>query len=123
MIEIRGLDRTELIRAYGVESARLLPWPALNAPFEGAWCVLRPGGVSAAHAHHEYELFIGIAGRAVVEVDGERHAFAAGDLVHLTPGATHHVRNDGDADFEWYAIWWDTAMTAKFAARHEESAR
>ncbi|MEV0338690.1 cupin domain-containing protein [Nocardia sp. NPDC050713] len=118
MIEIRSLNRDGLTEAYGVASERLLPWPPLNAPFEGAWCVLRPGDVSTAHAHHEYELFIAMTGRAVLEVDGERREFVAGDLAHLIPGTTHHVRNVGDADFEWYAIWWDTDMSAEFVRRH-----
>ncbi|MFI2472034.1 cupin domain-containing protein [Nocardia xishanensis] len=118
MIEIRSLDRDGLTEAYGVASERLLPWPALNAPFEGAWCVLRPGGVSTAHAHHEYELFIAMTGRAVLDVDGEQRDFVAGDLVHLVPGTTHHVLNAGTTDFEWYAIWWDTDMSAEFVRRH-----
>ena len=40
-MEIRRLDRAKLVKAYGLDSERLLPWPALNAPFEGAWCVTR----------------------------------------------------------------------------------
>ncbi|MEV0292505.1 cupin domain-containing protein [Nocardia sp. NPDC050710] len=118
MTEIRRLDRANLTEAYGVASERLLPWEALNAPFEGAWCVLAPGGISAAHAHHEYELFIAMKGRATIDVDGERREFAAGDLAHLIPGTTHHVHNEGDTDFEWYAIWWDPDMSANFTARH-----
>lgn len=66
MIEIRSLDRAHLTEAYGVASERLLPWAILNAPFEGAWCVLRPGDESAAHAHHEYELFIAMTDRKSV---------------------------------------------------------
>ncbi|WP_330230689.1 cupin domain-containing protein [Nocardia sp. NBC_00508] len=121
MSEIRRLDRAGLTEAYGVATERLLPWAVLNAPFEGAWCVLGPGGVSEAHAHHEYELFIAMSGRATLDVDGERREFLAGDLAHLVPGTTHHVRNVGDADFEWYAIWWDTEMSARFLARHENN--
>ncbi|MBL1073648.1 cupin domain-containing protein [Nocardia sp. 2] len=118
MIELRRLDRDQLTSAYGVDSERLLPWAALNAPFEGAWCVLAPGGASQPHAHHEYELFIAVSGRAVLEVDGERRDFVAGDLVHLLPGSTHNVRNDSATEFEWYAVWWDSDLAAGFLARH-----
>ncbi|WP_068025927.1 cupin domain-containing protein [Nocardia mexicana] len=120
--EIRRLDRGALTEAYGVASQRLLPWAALSAPFEGAWCVLGPGAASHAHAHHEHELFIAIAGSAVLDVDGREREFRAGDLACLAPGSTHHVRNTGDGDFEWYAIWWDTEMSAAFTARHGASA-
>jgi mannose-6-phosphate isomerase-like protein (cupin superfamily) len=120
MVEIRNLDRANLTKAYGVDSQRLLPWPALNAPFEGVWCVLRSGDESTPHSHHEYEIFIAIAGSAVLDVDGERHDFVAGDIVHLPPGCTHKIVNDRPADFEFYGIWWDADMSTKFLTRHEE---
>lgn len=120
MIEIRTLDRADLTRAYGLDSERLLPWPALNAPFEGAWCVLRAGTDSTPHAHHEYEIFIAMSGRATLVVDGEEYPFAAGDIVNLPPGSTHQVVNRTDEDFEYYGVWWDSAMSEKFLARHAE---
>src|SRR4029077_5815227 len=82
MIEIHNLDRAHLPRAYGLDSQRLLPWPALNAPFEGAWCILRAGEESTPHGHHEYEVFIAMAGRSTLSVDREQFEFAAGDIVH-----------------------------------------
>jgi quercetin dioxygenase-like cupin family protein len=117
-MEIRRLDRAQLQHEYGVDGQRLLPWPALNAPFEGAWCVIRPGTASVPHAHDEYEIFIAIAGEAVVEADGERAALAPGDIVRMRPGMEHRVVNDSDRDFEMYSVWWDEDMTERFAARH-----
>jgi MFS family permease/mannose-6-phosphate isomerase-like protein (cupin superfamily) len=119
MVEIRNLDRSNLTKAYGLDSQRLLPWPALNAPFEGAWCVLRAGDESTPHSHHEYEVFIAMTGSAVLDVDGWRHDFVAGDIVHLTPGSTHKIVNDGPNDFEYYGIWWDADMSTTFLARHQ----
>jgi mannose-6-phosphate isomerase-like protein (cupin superfamily) len=121
MIDIRRLDRAHLERAYGLDAQRLLPWPALNAPFDGAWCVLRPGDESTPHSHHEYEIFIAISGDAELVVDGERHPFAAGDIVRLPVGSHHGVVNNGDTDFEYYGIWWDQEMSAAFVGRHEAS--
>jgi mannose-6-phosphate isomerase-like protein (cupin superfamily) len=121
MIEIRRLDRENLTRAYGLDSERLLPWEVLNAPFEGAWCVVRPGDVSTAHSHHEYEVFIAMKGRATLVVEDERRELVQGDIAHLVPGTTHQVLNENDADFEYYAIWWDTDMSEAFLARHERS--
>lgn len=118
MIDVRRLDREHLERAYGLDSQRLLPWPALNAPFEGAWCVLRPGDESTRHSHHEHEIFIAIAGSAELIVDDERHPFSAGDIVRLPPGSDHGVVNDGDVAFEYYALWWDDRMSARFMIRH-----
>jgi mannose-6-phosphate isomerase-like protein (cupin superfamily) len=119
MIDVHRLDREHLERAYGLDSQRLLPWPELNAPFEGAWCVLRPGTTSSPHAHHEYEIFIAVSGTGSLTVDGEVRPFAAGDIVRLPPGCTHSVTNDGEEDFEYYGVWWDPEMSAQFVARHE----
>ncbi|WP_250291540.1 cupin domain-containing protein, partial [Frankia sp. CiP1_Cm_nod1] len=122
-MEIRRLDRANLTRAYGLDSQRLLPWPALNAPFEGAWCVLRPGDVSTAHAHHEHEIFIAMTGSATLVVDGERYGFAAGDIAHLPPGCTHQMVNENAAAFEYYGLWWDGEMSAGFLRSLGESPR
>ncbi len=123
MMDVRNLDRANLTRAYGLDSQRLLPWPVLNAPFEGAWCVLRPGTASTPHAHHEYEIFIAVSGAATLIVDGERRGLATGDIAYLPPGSLHHVVNDGERDFEYYGLWWDTAMSVDFVARHKTSVR
>jgi mannose-6-phosphate isomerase-like protein (cupin superfamily) len=123
MIDARSLDREHLEPAYGLLGQRLLPWPALNAPFEGAWCVLRAGTESSPHAHHEYEIFIALSGSAEVVVGDERRPFVAGDVVRLPPGSTHQVINDGPDDFEYYGVWWDAEMAARFTARHEAGTR
>lgn len=118
-MEIRSLDRDRL----GPEnnhSQRLMPWPAVNAPFEGAWCVIEPGASSEKHAHHEYEIFIALRGEAVLESAGERGPFRAGDIVHFPPHTDHQVSNETGEDFEMYTVWWDEAMTDVFAGRHRE---
>jgi len=116
-MEIRRLDRAAL-GPVNNWSQRLVPWAALNAPFEGAWCVVRPGGESQRHAHHEYEIFIAVAGEAVLESAGESTRFAPGDVVHFPPHVEHQVRNLGERDFEMYTIWWDRDMSDVFTDRH-----
>ena len=121
-MEVRELDRAELVYENGLSAQRLLPWPALNAPFEGSWCVIAPGTASTPHAHHEYEIFIAVTGQATLDSDGERRAFRAGDIAHFPPGVPHSVVNDGDRDFEMYSIWWDVEMTQRFVLRCERGA-
>jgi quercetin dioxygenase-like cupin family protein len=118
-MEIRQLARDKMVRENGADGQRLVPWPALNAPFEGAWVVLEPGGATGAHSHHEYEIFIAVTGEAVLESGGERRAFRAGDIVHFPPGTEHRAINDGDAPFEWYSVWWDPEMSTRFLDRHD----
>jgi mannose-6-phosphate isomerase-like protein (cupin superfamily) len=116
-MDIHKLDRDNLTFEYGLLGQRLLPWPELNAPFEGMWCVIRPGTASTAHAHHEHEIFIAVSGEAVLDYDGERRPFTAGDIAYLRPGVRHQVVNDGDTDFQYYGLWWDSELTGRFLAR------
>jgi quercetin dioxygenase-like cupin family protein len=94
-----------------------VPWDALNAPFEGAWCVVAPGQATDAHSHHEYEIFIAISGEGALEAEGERSPFLPGDIVHFPPGVHHQVLNAGDTDFQFYSVFWDSDMAGSFAAR------
>jgi mannose-6-phosphate isomerase-like protein (cupin superfamily) len=121
-VDLRRLDRSGLRHENGLEAQRLLPWPTLNAPFEGSWCVLQPGTASTPHAHHEYEIFIAVSGTAVLRSEGEDAEFRAGDVVFFPPGRTHQVVNTSDRDFEMYSVWWDPEMVERFTARHEEAA-
>jgi hypothetical protein len=97
MLEIRRLDRDNLRPDNGLMAQRLMPWDALNAPFEGSWCVVKPGAESGAR---------------------QRTPFVAGDVVHFRPHIRHQVVNRSDRDFEMYAIWWDADLSDRFGERH-----
>jgi len=116
-MDLHPLVRAGLRPENGLLAQRLIPWPTLNAPFEGAWCVIRPGTASIAHAHHEYEIFIAVSGAALVESEGEQTPFVGGDIVYFKPGADHRVINNGDSDFQMYGVWWDTEIAHGFLVR------
>lgn len=118
MMEIRKLDRDGLKQDNGLIAQRLMPWAALNAPFEGSWCVVQPGAKSGAHGHHEYEIWVAVTGRAEIVSEDRRIPFVAGDVVHFPPHVRHQVVNSGDRDFEMYAVWWDEEMAERFRSRH-----
>ena len=120
-MEIRPLDRVGLKDDNGLAAQRLMPWAALNAPFEGSWCVVAPGAESGAHAHHEYEIWVALSGRAEIVCEGRRHPFVAGDIAHFPPHERHQVVNDGTEDFEMYAVWWDADLAGRFTVTHEAS--
>lgn len=119
---IRHLDQNGLTPDNGLVAQRLLPWQALNAPFEGSWCVVRPGATSGAHEHRDYEIWVAMTGAGEIVTDTARVPFVAGDVVHFTPHERHQVVNDGDTAFEMYAVWWDAEMTERFTARHRKAA-
>nr|BFE86604.1 hypothetical protein GCM10020093_092050 [Planobispora longispora] len=116
-MEVRRLDRDRLGPANN-HSQRLMPWAALNAPFEGAWCVVKPGTATTRHAHHEYEIFIAVSGEAVLSSMG-RAARSGPATWSTSPHTDHQVINEGDEDFEMYAVWWDVPMSHRFTARHQ----
>jgi mannose-6-phosphate isomerase-like protein (cupin superfamily) len=118
-VEIRSLDRTALGPDNSF-SQRLVPWPALNAPFEGAWCVVEPNSATTAHAHHEYEIFIAMSGEGALLSRGERRPFLPGDVVHFPPETDHQVINESaNEEFQFYAVWWDRELSDRFVERHE----
>ncbi|MGC5010550.1 cupin domain-containing protein [Streptosporangium sp. DT93] len=119
-MDLRSFDPSQLRQDNGLLAKRLMPWDAMNAPFEGAWCVIAPGTASTRHAHHEYEIFIAVSGEAVLESEGESSPFSAGDVAYFPPGTNHRVVNDGTGIFEMYGIWWDHDMTRAFESRHQE---
>ena len=119
MMEIHKLEQADLKPDNGLRAKRLLPWPDLNAPFEGSWCVVEPHTESGAHAHHEYEIWVAIAGEAEIVTDSGTSAFVAGDVAYFTPHEWHQVVNRGEQAFRMYSIWWDGDMTTRFARRHE----
>ena len=116
-VDVVGLRRDAFTHEYGVDVQRLVPWATLNAPFEGAWAVVRAGTESTLHSHHETEIFIAVRGECVVECDGARSPFRVGDVALFQPGQEHRVLNAGDTDFEFYSVWWDDAMAETFLTR------
>jgi mannose-6-phosphate isomerase-like protein (cupin superfamily) len=110
---IRKFDPQQLVPDNGLRARRLLPWSGLPTPFEGSWCSVAPGASSGAHAHHEHEIWIAMFGSAEIVYDGERSAFAAGDVAYLPPHAAHQVVNDGDECFAMYAVWWDAETVGR----------
>jgi mannose-6-phosphate isomerase-like protein (cupin superfamily) len=121
-MQIRSLDRANLAVDNQLHAQRLMPWPSLNAPFEGSWCVVEPGGESGPHAHDEFEIWVAVTGSAEIVAGQRRCAFTAGDIAYFVPGETHQVVNAGTDDFEMYSLWWDAELAGAFAARIAERA-
>jgi quercetin dioxygenase-like cupin family protein len=117
-MDLKPLERDAMPFENGAYGQRLLPWDAVNAPFEGAWVVVKAGGATGAHEHHEYEIFIAMRGEAEIETGGERRPFRSGDVEHHAPHVPHRVINDSAEDFEFYAIWWDKDMSTTFLTNH-----
>lgn len=52
-----------------------------------------PGGADR-HVHDDPEVFVILQGKGVMEIEGERHPFATGDIIVVEPGEDHHLHAD-----------------------------
>ncbi len=46
------------------------------------------------HVHDDYEVFVILQGKAVMECDGRRHDLTTGDVFVVEPGEDHHLVSD-----------------------------
>lgn len=60
---------------------------------------LAPGSTSPRHHMDREEIFLGLEGRAVVEVDGAEHALDAGDCLILPAGTDFTLHVPGSEPF------------------------
>lgn len=64
-----------------------------------------PGAAETPHRHSRArQFFFVLEGAAVIDVDGTRHALAAGQGLHVPPGATHQFRNESGADVHFLVV-------------------
>ncbi len=106
----RPFDLKDLRFEYGLDGVRLLPWPGASIPFGGAYCIVRPRSVSLHHVNSpedEEELFVCISGKAQVVIGEESFEASQGNVFFIPRGVPHHVRNDTDTPFHFYALWWN----------------
>ncbi|GAB2721313.1 cupin domain-containing protein [Nocardia thraciensis] len=82
----------------------------LTAPSRGAkqTCAWRfrmsPAAPAAPHRVDREEIFVLISGRAVAELEGERHELSAGDALIVPPDTTFSVSNPHAEPLEMVAV-------------------
>ena len=121
---IEKMDWTALVREYGVDGKRLLPWDSVALPFGGSYCVVRAKTSSLAHVNEpkgEQEMFICIKGAATVYIGLDPVDVNEGDVVFIPAGANHYVDNTHVQDFHMYSIWWDANTVKDYVNKKEAS--
>lgn len=64
-----------------------------------------PGASETRHRHqHARQFFFVLSGCAVMELDGERIEFGAGQGLEIPPGAPHRFSNESAADVHFLVI-------------------
>jgi len=62
---------------------------------------LKPGGFLAPHTHPHFESYIGLKGRADIQLGEQIMSIDPGTLVHIPSYVTHGLVNNSDEDFIW----------------------
>jgi quercetin dioxygenase-like cupin family protein len=84
--------------ATGVVGLPLLELQEGTGAFDFRAVRIRAGGVSAKHSHPWEQANFVLAGKGVVELDGEPHDVARDDFVYVPPDVLHVFRNTGADD-------------------------
>lgn len=67
-----------------------------------------PRGTDHQSPHSQGEIYIVIAGSAMLAIDGVEHACAVGDVLFVPARVAHHFTDISD-DFATWAIFWGEA--------------
>lgn len=94
-----------------------LPLPASAGWPQGVWDIealahgtmsvvlFTPRGTDYQSPHEQDELYVIVKGAGVLEIEGARHAFVAGDVLFV-PAHTAHRFVEFSADLLTWAIFW-----------------
>lgn len=106
-------SRTELSRAFGIDTATLGTGSAGTGFSFGK---VAPGVTSEPHRHDEIEAFVILSGAGKVRTDLGEIPVAAGDVVLFRPFEAHVLHNDGDEDLNFVDVYWRDGKAALEAA-------
>ncbi|MFJ3905047.1 class I tRNA ligase family protein [Streptomyces sp. NPDC090025] len=109
----RAFDRSVMSWSYEMHLQPMLSATDIEGlPFGSVFGSVPGHTVSKRHAHQDGEMFIVLAGKAVVVLGDEERELGPGGVVHLTPFGFHEIRNDHDEPFDIVSIYWEHIPSA-----------
>ncbi|MFI9424854.1 class I tRNA ligase family protein [Streptomyces achromogenes] len=112
----RAFDRSAMSWSYEMHLQPMLSANDIEGlPFGSVFGSVPAHTVSKRHAHQDGEMFIVLAGKAVVVLGDEERELGPGEVVHLSPFGFHEIRNESDEPFDIVSIYWEhipSAVTA-----------
>ncbi|MEO8743002.1 MAG: cupin domain-containing protein [Lysobacteraceae bacterium] len=70
--------------------------------------IYAPRGVDSQGPHSRDEIYIVIAGSAVLDIDGVEHACTVGDALFVPARVPHHFVKISDDFATWLVFWGET---------------
>ncbi len=101
-MKIVTIDPATWIEGQGYRKNRLLTADDLRSDGALVQIVTIPPGSHVPAHHHEtsIEVYHILRGRCQIDVNGETHTLAPGDIMLMEPGDVHALTNSGDEPFE-----------------------
>lgn len=113
---VRSFDRDKMFWAYEMDLQDLFDAHEIpGLPFGSVFGSVPPGFTSKPHCHQDGEIFITLAGRAEVEIDGEFTELSRGDMIFLPPFRTHGIHNHCAEPFDIVSVYWEDIDAAAAA--------
>ncbi|MGW1600630.1 class I tRNA ligase family protein [Streptomyces eurythermus] len=104
----RAFDRSAMSWSYEMHLQPMLSANDIEGlPFGSVFGSVPAHTVSKRHAHQDGEMFIVLAGKAVVVLGDEERELGPGEVVHLSPFGFHEIRNESDEPFDIVSIYWE----------------
>ncbi len=123
-VPTRSFDRDKMFWAYEMHLQDLLDAHQIpGLPFGSVFGSVPPGFVSKPHCHQDGEIFITLAGRAEVEIDGELTELSRGDMIFLPPFRTHAIHNHSAEPFDIVSVYWEDIDAAAAALAETATVR
>ncbi|MCZ0204599.1 class I tRNA ligase family protein [Streptomyces sp. UMAF16] len=109
----RAFDRSAMSWSYEMHLQPMLSANDIEGlPFGSVFGSVPAHTVSKRHAHQDGEMFIVLAGKAVVVLGDEERELGPGEVVHLSPFGFHEIRNESDEPFDIVSIYWEHIPSA-----------
>ncbi len=122
-MQIRKLDPQQLSPDFGALCQPIFPRGEFaSPPFTALWNVVKPGGATKLHRHHEVEAFFIVKGEGIFSVEGESREIEIGDVIFCTPLTYHTLINCSESeDLFFINIYWEDMSQIGTAPKGKEA--
>ncbi|MEU7635291.1 class I tRNA ligase family protein [Streptomyces sp. NPDC059101] len=109
----RAFDRSAMTWSYEMHLQPMLSAADIEGlPFGSVFGSVPAHTVSKRHAHQDGEMFIVLAGKAVVVLGDEERELGPGSVCYLSPFGYHEIRNESDEAFDIVSVYWEHIPSA-----------
>jgi methionyl-tRNA synthetase len=111
VLETNTLEEEKFAHAYNILCQSIPMHKALGTPGGSALCRIKPRGLTAAHEHHDQEVFIITKGMGEMRIGPNSSPVTVNSVISIPPYTEHELKNlSEDEDLEFISFYWDTGL-------------